>query len=359
MLQLDPHFFYQKTKLGHQEKGEEVVSFSVQMVLKEAEKLGMQWRNVVGTDIFEVKWHDQVQFFRDRMPITTSAIAMAVCMDKHVTKIFLQEHGIQVPKGYLVEQHDTEEYRRQVFDALHKPLVVKPTYGSHGDGISIGITEYDEYSKALDRAFLAREVKDEAAEVEEEFKGNEYRITVTPEKVIGVLHRIPSNVVGDGVASIRQLAGTKNQHPFRNVFGDDIYQVYGKVSLDDDALSLIKEQGYENFDDVPGKDEVVYVKKVSNMMAGGDAEDLTGQIHESVREICLHTIRAIPGLAIGGIDFMTTNLFGPQNESTYRIVEVNHNAEFGIHHFPMIGPEQNTAHEFLALLFPELKKASS
>lgn len=93
-------------------------------------------------------------------------------------------------------------------------------------------------------------------------------------------------------------------------------------------------------------------------MAGGDTIDLTDEIHPTVKELALKAINAIPGLAIAGIDFMTKDLFSPQTPETYSVVEVNHNAEFGIHHFPMVGKERNATFDFLQLLFPELESKS-
>ncbi|CAN5313186.1 hypothetical protein BH10PAT2_BH10PAT2_3940 [soil metagenome] len=356
MPKLDANYFYVNTKLGENKKRDEVVSFSVQMVLQEAEKLGMKWENIEGSEMFKLDWNGKTAYFHDRIPLETSEFAVTTCTDKHLTKIFLGRANIQVPKGYLIEQSDDDVYQKKVFDSLQKPLVVKPTRASHGDGITLGVSEFSVFQTAIQKALAARAYSDAAVEVEEEFSGDvkEYRITVTQEKVIGVMYRIPANVIGDGTLTIKELLAQKNLHPNRNLFGDNVYQVYGKLLLDDDAVSILKEQNYA-IDTILAKDEKAYIRKVSNMMAGGDAVDLTDEIHPSVREICLQTIRAIPGLSIAGIDFMTTDLFAPQTEASYKIVEVNHNAEFGIHHFPMIGPAQNTAREFINILFPELK----
>ncbi len=354
MPKLDANYFYVNTKLGGSKKRDEVVSFSVQLVLAEAEKLGMKVEHITGTEMFQLEWNGKTTYFHDRIPLKTSEFAVTTCMDKHLTKIFLDRAGIQSPKGYLIEQSDDEAYQKQVFDALQKPLVVKPTRASHGDGITLGVTDFETYKMAIQKAMTARDYADSAVEIEEEFTGKEYRITVSQEKIIGVMHRIPANIVGNGVSTITELVKEKNQHPFRNLFGDNVYQVYGKLILDDDAITILKEQGFTP-DTVLPKDQKANIKKVSNMMAGGDAIDLTPDIHPSVREICLKTIQAIPGLSIAGIDFMTKDLFAEQTPDTYRIVEVNHNAEFGIHHFPMIGEPQNAAREFLTILFPELK----
>ena len=45
--------------------------------------------------------------------------------------------------------------------------------------------------------------------------GKEYRFLVMGDQVVGVLHRVPANVVGDGVHTIEQLVHEKNKDPLR------------------------------------------------------------------------------------------------------------------------------------------------
>lgn len=357
MVTLNPNFYYVRPKIDGTEEKKEVVSFSTQLVLVEAEKLGITWELIPETEMYKLNWNGEIGYFLDRTPLASSFSAVSTCMDKHITKLFLAKSGVSTPKGYSITKTDTPEYIEKVFNALQKPVVVKPTNASHGDGITIGLEKFEDIMPAVEKAFGARHYHNATVEIEEMFVGKEYRITVTRDKIIGVMHRIPANVTGDGIKTISQLVEEKNQHPFRNIFGDSEYQVYGKIKLDDEAKELLAEQSLTT-DSIPEKGQQIFLKKVSNMMAGGDTIDLTDEIHPTVKELALKAINAIPGLAIAGIDFMTKDLFSPQTPETYSVVEVNHNAEFGIHHFPMVGKERNATFDFLQLLFPELESKS-
>ncbi|MGG0815607.1 hypothetical protein ABE142_23525 [Paenibacillus alvei] len=45
--------------------------------------------------------------------------------------------------------------------------------------------------------------------------GKEYRFLVTGDEVVGILHRVPANVVGDGIHTIEPLVHKKNKDPLR------------------------------------------------------------------------------------------------------------------------------------------------
>ena len=86
---------------------------------------------------------------------------------------------------------------------------------------------------------------------------------------------------------------------------------------------------------------------------GGDSIDLTDETHDSVKEICLKAINAIPGLELGGVDFMTEDISAEQKEGTYAILEINDTPGPDIHDFPYKGKNRHAGIEFLKILFDE------
>ncbi|MDZ4234655.1 MAG: GNAT family N-acetyltransferase, partial [Dietzia sp.] len=85
---------------------------------------------------------------RESLSEYTSAVAMSRCDDKRLTRRLVSDAGITVPKGRLATFDDADhEFLTEVGD-----VVVKPTRGEQGKGITVGINNADELNEALARA---------------------------------------------------------------------------------------------------------------------------------------------------------------------------------------------------------------
>ena len=51
--------------------------------------------------------------------------------------------------------------------------------------------------------------------IEEFISGKEFRFFVIGDEVVGILHRVPANVTGDGTKTVSELVELKNQDPLR------------------------------------------------------------------------------------------------------------------------------------------------
>jgi D-alanine-D-alanine ligase-like ATP-grasp enzyme len=321
-------------------------------ILREAETLGITWREIPGTEILELNYNGIIRHFRRRMPFQTKDVAFYACLDKAVTRFLLQDKHISVPNGVRIYQQDTQEEQQNIFNKLQKPLVVKPTHASHGDGISMGVETLEQFNIAVKKAFEARNFPDAGVSVEETFVGKEYRVLATKDRVVAVMHRIPANVIGDGVMTLGQLIEEKNKDPRRETFDGALFR---QIEIDDDVKQNMAEQSL-TLDSVPAKDEQIFLRKVSNLSQGGDGIDLTDDIHPSVAEIVVKSIAAIPGLELGGIDFMTKDIYAQQTPESYSIIEINSSPELAIHDNPIVGKKRFACQTFLEIMFPEMKK---
>lgn len=90
-------------------------------------------------------------------------------------------------------------------------------------GITILKHNYDEtdFKAALQIAFE----HDNTVLIEKFIPGREFRIFIINDEVVGILHRVPANVTGDGVLNIGQLIDMKNEDPLR---GKDIAPLWRK-----------------------------------------------------------------------------------------------------------------------------------
>lgn len=329
------------------------VSNSSRLVLIEAEKYGVSWRIIPGTQIVELTYNGVSKTYYHQVPSNTSALAKYACNNKKTTSNLLQLAGVSVPKGYRIKRESEEKYYKTVYQALKKPLVVKPSNGAHGSNISVGIRTYDDYLKAVENAFEYSGKKQQATIiVEEMFDGTEYRILTTREKVIGVLYRRPASVLGDGIHTIEELIAIKNTQPIRS--GKKGTCSHLKIRKDKKLLEYLREQKLE-YSTIPSEGERVFLRRVSNISQGGDAIDFTDKVHESVKQIALRAIRAIPDLAFTGVDIISSDITKQQTDETYVVIEINDSPGFDMHDYPYKGKNRHAAREFLFLLFPELR----
>lgn len=345
----DHHFFYPR-RTPHGVTYDEPITLSTQLILKHAEAKGVNWRVLEDTKIIELEYQGKIRHFRFQISPNTSDIGFYACLDKGVTQGLLRTAGVTVPNGYRLFRADSQDQWREVFDALAKPMVVKPSHGNQGKGITMGVSTLEQYLPAVEKAFSFLNDKEAGVYVEEQFEGKEYRVVATRDKVIGILYRMPGNVLGDGQRTIQQLLDEKNADPRRGT--DDTFALF-KIQHDEELDQCLRDQNL-TLESVPAAEQRVWLRKTSNIARGGDSIDVTDEAHLSVSELALKAIQALPGIDFVGLDFMTTDITAPQTPETHRIIEINSSPGFCINVFPFLGKERHAEIEFLKLAFPEL-----
>ena len=89
-----------------------------------------------------------------------------------------------------------------------RAVVIKPKSTNYGLGITIfqqGVSNREDFAKAIEIAFR----EDKEVMVEDYLVGTEYRFFVLGDETLAVLLRVPANVVGDGVQTVRELVAAK------------------------------------------------------------------------------------------------------------------------------------------------------
>ncbi len=341
---------YTKTTPSGQVNGDSV-TYSSRLILQAADALGVTWKILPNTKIVELTYQDEVKYYRFQISTETTDVGFYSCLDKSVTSALLETAGISIPKGFRLAQTDTPEYWMEVFEALPKPVVVKPTHGNQGRNITMNISDPEKYKVAVEKAFSFTNDQESGVVVETQFEGKEYRITSSREKVLGITYRMPANVVGDGIKNIKELVDEKNSDPRRSPNPNDSLVT---IKFDDSMMEYLKDQNLD-LNSIPAKDERVFVRRNSNISTGGDSIDMTDLVHPSVKEIAVKAVNALPGLDFAGVDFMSPNIEGPQTPETYRIIEINSSPGFSIHQMPYQGTPRDLASEFLYIAFPSLR----
>jgi glutamate--cysteine ligase len=208
--------------------------------------------------------------------------------------------------------------------------VVKPNQTNFGLGITIlkENTNEQTYQRAVDITFE----HDSTILIEEFIAGKEFRIFVIDGEVVGILHRVPANVTGDGQKTIHELVELKNQDPLR---GKGYRTPLEKIQLGEAEAMFLKPQG-KDFETVPAKGEVVYLRENSNISTGGDSIDFTDDIPDSYKQIAVRAAKAL-NVKITGLDMIIPDVTAEATANNYAIIEMNFNPAIHIHCHPFHG----------------------
>lgn len=321
--------------------GYEDLELSTQILMKEAIKRGIEIDILDRNENFiTLKSRDKIELVKQATKTSKDHYVSVLAMEnKSVTKTILEKAQIVVPKGS--EYHSFEDAAREVAKYANKPIVIKPKSTNFGIGISIFPVGTD--SETIKEAFQMAFQHDQTVLVEDFVKGKEYRILVIDGEVVGILHRVPANVTGDGEKNIAELVAIKNTDPLR---GTGYKTPLEKINLDKNVELFLK-QSHLDFDSIPRKGEIVYLRENSNISTGGDSIDFTDEIPARFKEIAIESAKAM-GARISGVDMMIEDY--QDANSPYAIIEMNFNPAIHIHCYPYKGKERSVAGKILTLL---------
>ena len=204
------------------------------------------------------------------------------------------------------------------------PLIVKPNSGSQGKNVSL-IHSARELKRALSDVFL----DDRVALVQRVVRGRDYRIVVLDNEVISAYERIPLSVIGDGHSTIKKLLERKQREFVANNRDTQL-----KVR-DPRILNKLRWQG-RTLTMVPTKGERIFLLDNANLSSGGDAIDVTDEMHTNFKKIAIKLTKDM-GLRLCGVDLMIdSDIAKPPKK--YWILEVN--AAPGLDHYVKTGAAQ-------------------
>ncbi|NOU58550.1 bifunctional glutamate--cysteine ligase GshA/glutathione synthetase GshB [Marinifilum sp. JC070] len=328
---------------GFRFHGFEDLELSSQLLMKAALRRGLEFKILDRSENF-ISLHrgEKTEYVMQATRTSLDNYSSVLMMEnKLVTKKILEKTEIRVPCG--LDYMDAKQARSD-FDLFEgKGIVIKPKSTNFGLGITIlkENNKEDVYQRAVDIAFE----HDNSILIEEFVAGKEYRFFVINEEVTGILHRVPANVKGDGKSSIRQLVVEKNKDPLR---GRGYRTPLEKIRLEEAEAIFLAEQGL-NFESIPAKDAIVYLRENSNISTGGDSIDFTDDIHPSYKEIAAKSAKAL-GVRITGLDMMIEDISKPAQPDNYAIIEMNFNPAIHIHCYPYQGENRKLNEKILDAL---------
>ena len=294
--------------------------------------------------LFSLSSEDKTHyFFRSRGDKVTN-VAVDLASDKGVSKQILIKAGISTPAGKAFKEDIKDNTVIEYAKEIGFPVVIKPTDGSYGRGVITNIENERELEQALTHLRKVQGYKDVL--LEQHVPGDEYRVYVVSDKVVGVIKRIPANVIGDGVNTVRSLIATKNKEKVKNP-----RLITCLINVDQVMIDHIQKQGY-TLDSVLVNGEHVYLNGISNISKGGDPIGYTDELPVEVKDLAVQALHAIPGLAHGAVDVIY-DASNPITEAA--VLELNPTAQIGGLLFPAEGKASDIPAAIIDHYFPETK----
>ena len=347
-LEMAHDYLQQSKQNSYNFKGLEDMELSTQLLLREAVRRGVVFDILDRQENFiRLKRGQNIQYVRQATKTSLDNYASILAMEnKVITKQILEEHEIRVPKGFDYNNKINAKADFQYYK--NRAIVIKPKLTNFGIGITILKTNTDSliFDRAIDIAFNY----DSSILIEEFIEGKEFRIFVMADEVVGILHRVPANVTGNGSQTIRELVIEKNKDPLR---GKGYHTPLEKIQLGEAELMFLKAQD-KDFETIPQDNETVYLRENSNISTGGDSIDFTDDIPESYKEIAVKAAQAL-NVKITGLDMIIPDYTREATNDNYAIIELNFNPAIHIHCHPYKGKNRRLNEKLLDMLgFPIL-----
>ncbi len=262
--------------------------------------------------------------------------------DKYLAKLLLQEHKVPVAIGKEVQ---TFEEAKEAFLEIGD-CVVKPVFGSLYQGVTIGIDSEEKLEQAWK---YVRETDPKGPILVEEYiKGADLRVHVANGKFVVAYLRMPANVMGDGVHTIREIVDQKNKK--RNTLPG----VRGKeIKFDDTILHYLKCDNLTPETILPkGKPAVLSYNP--NIYGGADWFNISDIVHPTIKKISEDAVRSVGDSGFFGLDLLCENPQKPIDEARTIICEVNSrpNVTF-FQHLTYTKPRKNVADVFQSAVSTE------
>lgn len=316
----------------------EMIGPSTMSIKLAAEKYKLPFIQLGDSGFCQIGYGSKGRVIEATIGSNTKCVSVDIACDKLLTKELLVSQRIPVADGYKVTNilnllKEGEE--------LGYPVALKPRYGCKGNGVILNIYNEKELLKAYNL------IKDSYSDIiiEKYIKGNDYRVCIVNNKVVGVSLRIPPYIICDGKHDIKFLIRKINEDSNR---GFDHEKPLTKIKIDEELINTIKKQGYR-LSSIPDINTKILLRYNANLSTGGEAIDYTDLISDENKEICLRAAKII-GLDICGIDIKSEDI----SKSLYEqgvIIEINAAPGIRMHEYPSIGKSREIGEQILQLEF--------
>lgn len=245
---------------------------------------------------------------------------------------FLDMCGFPTPKGFTVH---TEEEAVEAAEEIGFPCVVKPVNGHKGEGVTTRIMSEQEVRLAFRKIIQIGENNDvpfQGTLVQTMVYGTDHRLLAVGGKFAAALQRVPAFIEGDGGHTIKELIQMENSKIIRL---DNARSPLCKINIDDDLIEYLSQQK-KSLTEIPSQGEVITLRKVANISAGGVSYNVTEKIHPDNIKL-VEDIASYLAVRDLGIDALAEDISKSWREGNFGIIEINAGPGVFMHLAPAYG----------------------
>ena len=268
----------------------------------------------------------------------TSAIAEGIASDKDLTKSLLKACGVPIPQGQVV---NSPEEAWEVAQDIGLPVVVKPSDGNHGRGVTLDLHKQQDIEAAYHVAYP----EGSDVMVERFIPGDEHRLLVVGGKLVAAARGEVVSITGNGRSTVTELIDNQlNSDPRRGYEEEyplEVINIETNVAV---QLELKRQELVGT--SVPAAGRQIVVQRNGNV-----AVDCTDEVHPEVAYIAALAAKVV-GLDIAGIDMVALDISKPLQTQGGAIVEVNAGPGLLMHLKPAVGAPRPVGQAIAEHLFP-------
>ncbi|MBP7503745.1 MAG: ATP-grasp domain-containing protein, partial [Aquabacterium sp.] len=268
----------------------------------------------------------------------TSAIAEGIASDKDLTKSLLKSCGVPIPEGQVV---NSPEEAWEAAQDIGLPVVVKPSDGNHGRGVTLDLRKKEDIEAAYHVAYP----EGSDVMVERFIPGDEHRILVVGGKVVAAARGELVTITGNGRNTVKELIDSQLNSDPRRGYEEEYPLEIIDLATDTKVQLELKRQDL-GADSVPAAGRQVVVQRNGNV-----AVDCTDDVHPEVAYIAQLAAKVV-GLDIAGIDLVARDISKPLHTQGGAIVEVNAGPGLLMHLKPAVGAPRPVGQAIAEHLFP-------
>lgn len=244
--------------------------------------------------------------------------AIILTRNKIKTLTLLRRHGLPVPRP------------------SHRfPLVVKPVSGQKGQHVYLNIKNQLQLATALTQI-------SGPTLMQPFIPGQDLRFFVLNNQVIGITHRRPPTLTGDGRSTIKQLIDQENLRRLKltKLKG---HRLLNRLHHWPRLRWYLNLQGLALKAVLP-KNKTIELYPLANFSTGGSAHTLTrSQVHPSLIRLAQKAVK-LTGLTVAGVDVIISD------KGAY-VLEINSDPSLRLHEWPNTGRPQPVATKLLQYIF--------
>lgn len=250
-------------------------------------------------------WRWVTRFGSISYPFMPAAVSY-IARHKNLAYAYAQSCGVVTPRTlYLPNESEDLE----AFVDTFAPVIVKPSAAFGGHGLTMNLTTIPAVKEAARLAQTYAPI----AVVQQQFSGEEIRLTVIEGEVVSVLQRETPRVIGDGRSSVAELIQAENNErrklsnirvPYPQLDGSII-----------DASFLTDTR-------IPVEGETVELGTSSIVAGGAIMRSITDQTHDSYKRLAVLLAKRL-GTPFIVVDLLVKDYEAAATQDNYVFLEFN------------------------------------